>query len=350
MSGELTKVVQPLIKWFIQHKRPLPFRDTTDPYHIWISEVMLQQTQVKTVITYFEKWIKLFPTIDSLASASTTDVIKAWEGLGYYSRARNLQNGAKELVKNYNSKLPDKKEELLKIKGIGPYTSGAILNFAFRKKATLIDGNVKRVFSRLLRLDLDFSKEKSHNELSKIIYDILPQDEFWIFNEALMELGALVCKPKTPLCPLCPLKEHCMAFKKSDVLNYPKKIQREKTIKLYRLVFIFEHENQILIKKNNSNLMQDLFEFPFVELESFYNESDLKKALNMHLKTTPISSKALKKITHSFTRYRATLFPFHIKLDEKISWDNHSWFKKNDAFEKPFSAGHRKIKHQLNLT
>ena len=180
----------PLKKWFLIEQRDLPWRKINDPYAIWISEIMLQQTQVAVVIPYYLKWMQRFPTIQALAEAESDEVIKMWEGLGYYSRARNLHAGARYLIEFFGGILPNNESDLAKIKGLGPYTIGALLSFAFHQKKAAVDGNVMRVMARCYELDDDIAKSKTQKKIRHLVEEILPEDESWIVNEALIELGA----------------------------------------------------------------------------------------------------------------------------------------------------------------
>ena len=196
------KDIEALKAWFLKEKRDLPWRENASPYWVWVSEVMLQQTQVSVVVPYFIRWMKKFPTISALAAAQCEDVIKTWEGLGYYSRARNLHKGAQTIVSNYNGKLPKTRNELLAIKGLGLYTANAILAFAFKKKAAPVDGNVRRVLARYDGVYESIDKTKVQKEIQSRAEKLLPERQSYLISEALIELGALICKKKTQLCPM----------------------------------------------------------------------------------------------------------------------------------------------------
>ena len=331
--------------WFKNNYRDLPWRKTSDPYAIWVSEIMLQQTQVATVIAYYERWMKTFPTIEKLAHASIDQVIKLWEGLGYYSRARNLHAGAKQILKEYKGVFPKETEQLLSIKGIGPYTKGAILSFAFKKRSILVDGNVKRVISRFFDIELDFSVPKNHKYLEKLLESILPENEPWVFNEALMELGALVCSPKSTQCSSCPVQKMCAAFQKNKVEKLPIKVKRKKQIKLHRLVFVFYHHAHVLIQKNEEGIMQDLYEFPYHESSSSFK--DIDAFIENKLNVFPLKTQKLKKVIHGFTHHHVTLTPFYVELDNKPKNLEGYWVHQEELSKYPFSSGHRKILKQI---
>jgi len=198
-----------LLAWYRRHKRDLPWRRSRNPYHIWVSEIMLQQTRVDTVIPYFHRFIDKFPTIQALAEAPEDEVLKAWEGLGYYSRARNLQSAVREVQERYGGVVPDTKEKVSALKGVGPYTTGAILSIAYDKAEPAVDGNVMRVLSRYFLLEDDIMKPKTRVGMESLAQRLIPDGEASDFNQALMELGALVCTPKSPNCLTCPVMAGC---------------------------------------------------------------------------------------------------------------------------------------------
>ncbi|AEI39152.1 A/G-specific adenine glycosylase [Paenibacillus mucilaginosus] len=198
-----------LLSWYRRHKRDLPWRRSRNPYHIWISEIMLQQTRVETVIPYFHRFVDKFPTVEALAEAPEDEVLKAWEGLGYYSRARNLQSAVREVQERYGGVVPDTKEEVFALKGVGPYTAGAILSIAYNKPEPAVDGNVMRVLSRYFLIEEDIMKGSTRVLMEKLAKELIPEGAAGDFNQALMELGAMVCTPKSPHCLTCPVMLHC---------------------------------------------------------------------------------------------------------------------------------------------
>jgi len=221
MSKHNQDIQRKLLAWYDKTKRDLPWRNTKDPYSIWVSEIMLQQTQVKTVIPYYERWIKTLPTIDKLANAPEQKILKLWEGLGYYSRAKNLKKSAKIICKEMNGKLPNTVKNLQNLPGIGRYTAGAISSIAFGLKAPVLDGNVKRVLSRLFCINKNGTTSAYENCLWKKAENLLPVRRPGDFNQALMELGATVCIPGSPICQQCPLRTICKAFLKNKVNEFP---------------------------------------------------------------------------------------------------------------------------------
>lgn len=221
MSNVYQSIRRKLLDWYDKSKRNLPWRNTKDPYSIWISEVMLQQTQVKTVIPYYERWIETFPTLEKLAGAPEQKILKLWEGLGYYSRARNLKKAAQIITKELGGKVPNTVTDLQNLPGIGRYTADAIASIAFGLKTPVLDGNVKRVLSRLFCMNENGSTSASENRLWQRARDLLSVRRPGDFNQALMELGATICMPKSPTCPQCPLSTTCEAFLKGDPDLFP---------------------------------------------------------------------------------------------------------------------------------
>ena len=336
-----------LKSWFLKTKRSFPWRGIDNPYAVWVSEIMLQQTLASVVVPYFTRWISLFPDIPSLANASKEDVIKAWEGLGYYSRARNLHAGAKHLLAYNGGVMPSTLDELLRIPGIGDYTAGAILNFAFGKKAPAIDGNVTRVIARILALDKEVTTVKK--EIRLYVETILPETDPHIISEALIELGALVCK-KAPECVICPLRQNCNAYQNGQERLLPVVKQREKTIFIDRIVLVIEHKGNILLRKGaHGQIMQDLYEFPFFEEEGD-KESNARRFFETHFNFQGELVKVLKKEKHTFTKYNVTLHPFYFSAKSIHDVEGYVWMPIETLHTLPFSSGHRRLLKPLNTS
>lgn len=257
-----------LIGWFADEQRELPWRKDQDPYKVWVSEIMLQQTRVDTVIPYFNSFLENFPTIEALANADEEKVLKAWEGLGYYSRVRNLQSAVREVHENYGGKVPDSPEEISSLKGVGPYTAGAILSIAYGKPEPAVDGNVMRVLSRILLIWDDIAKPFSRKIFEEAVRKLISHENPSFFNQALMELGALICTPTSPSCLLCPVRDHCQAFHEGVQNELPVKTKKKKQRNVQLAAGIFTNEEgKILIRKRpESGLLANLWEFPTVEL------------------------------------------------------------------------------------
>ncbi len=337
-----------LKRWFLQCRRPLPWRENSSPYAVWVSEIMLQQTRACVVIPYFERWIRLFPTVKSLASASIEQVIKAWEGLGYYSRARYLHLGARYLMKMHKGEIPEDADALKKVKGIGPYTVGAIQSFAFKKRAAAIDGNVLRVFSRLFAIEEPIHLTKVRQQIETLVLQLLPKQNPWIVMEAFIELGALVCQ-KRAKCFICPLQTSCLAYQHRKTDHFPQKEKKYPITFLHRLVCVICHQNSVLLKKGErGKVMADLFEFPYIEASSPIRDiTNWYEAIQAHF-FSPLSYRCpLPEVSHRFTRYQAFLYP-HIWFAPKPFFiDRYQWVLIKDLEQKPFSSGHRHVLTQL---
>lgn len=258
-----------LLDWYRVHKRDLPWRRSRNPYHIWISEVMLQQTRVDTVIPYFHRFIEQFPTIEALADAPEENVLKAWEGLGYYSRARNLQSAVREVKERYGGVVPNTKEEISSLKGVGPYTAGAVLSIAYNKPEPAVDGNVMRVLSRYFLIQDDIMKMSTRVGMERLIYELIPQGMAGDFNQALMELGATVCTPKAPHCLTCPVMETCVGRQEGMELSLPVKTKAKPPRPERRLAALIEgsgeHEGKLLVRRRPAEgLLAKMWELPHV--------------------------------------------------------------------------------------
>ncbi|MFF3924472.1 A/G-specific adenine glycosylase [Paenibacillus lactis] len=262
-----------LLNWYDVNKRDLPWRRSRDPYHIWVSEIMLQQTRVDTVIPYFHRFIERFPTIEALADAPEDDVLKCWEGLGYYSRARNLQSAARQITEQYGGVMPSGKEEVAGLKGVGPYTAGAIRSIAFNIPAAAVDGNVMRVLSRYFLIEDDIMKIKTRTRMEELVLTLVPEGRASDFTQALMELGALICTPKSPKCLVCPVMEHCAGRLEGKEESLPVKTKAKPPRPEHRLAAIVEgtgvHEGKILIRKRPaSGLLAGMWELPHIDVPS----------------------------------------------------------------------------------
>ncbi len=334
--------------WFQREKRSLPWRESPSPYAVWVSEVMLQQTQVKVVIPYFYRWMEAFPTISALASASIDEVIKKWEGLGYYARARNLHKGAKYVMEHYRGSLPETKSQLLQIPGLGPYTSAAILNFAFHHKSAAVDGNVLRVMTRLLGIEDDISKVSTVNSIRNKLEQLLPDREPWVVSEALIELGAIICK-KQPSCERCPVARSCHANLHSKQASLPFNSKKTVPTSLHRAALIISHEDRYLIQRGEAGrIMADLHYFPFIEteLKEFcLDEIQESAASKYSLDLAPI--RTLPSLTHSFTRYLVTLTPCLFFARKAPDIKGFQWRERKDLKSLAFCSGHREIARQL---
>ncbi len=337
-----------LTRWYIKHKRDLPWRLTRDPYKIWVSEIMLQQTTVNTVIAYYERWIKTFPTVHDLARAPLQTVLKQWQGLGYYNRAKNLHKAALVLINEHKGILPKDPQVIRSLSGFGPYTTGSVLSIAYDIPLTIIDANVRRVVMRLLALP-GIADTKQDKKINEFLLKVLPKKGVGDFNQALMELGALVCRTKEPVCILCPLTGYCQVYKegKQEIIPQTKK----KVIKdIQAVIAIIKKGNNYFIQKRPSKgLLADLWEFPGGKVRP--RESKVKaltRELNEELGVQVKSSKHLFDVKHFYTQFRVNLSVFACSLDKEPKIDpTHKWVSFKDFSKYPMPSGTAKIIEKL---
>ena len=268
-----------LTNWYSINKRNLPWRRTQDPYQIWLSEIILQQTQVNQGLPYFERFIEQFPTVHDLARASESEVLKLWQGLGYYSRARNLHHTAKQVVAELNGVFPNNYEDLKQLKGVGDYTASAIASICFDEPSAVVDGNVFRFLARYYGIQTPINTTKGFKEFKELAQAILPDQNCGEHNQAIMEFGARQCKPSSPLCHSCPLSSSCVAFEKDLISMLPVKLKKTKVKKRFfnYLVFISEKGETVIQQRKNKGIWQNLYEFPLIETTNEIALSDLTK-------------------------------------------------------------------------
>ncbi|TVQ03567.1 MAG: A/G-specific adenine glycosylase [Balneolaceae bacterium] len=306
-----------LAAWYQANKRDLPWRRTDDPYKIWVSEIMLQQTRVETVIPYFRRFVEVFPTVFHLAAASQQQVLKCWEGLGYYSRGRNLHQAAKTVVEDFDGKIPSTHKEISKLKGIGPYSAAAILSIAFNRKYAVVDGNVIRVITRFYGIPDDIRKETTKKHVQELADDLIDGNNPGDFNQAVMELGALICTPKNPACHLCPVSQYCISLQRmeTDVIPY-KSPSKKIPHKEIAVGLIVNEKNELLIAlRPNNSMLGGLWEFPGGKREQ--NETlqetvirELKEELGVDVE---IYSK-FRDLKHTYSHFKITLHAFWCKI------------------------------------
>lgn len=350
MEGKVKEFQKDLLSWFEKEKRSLPWRENRDPYRIWVSEIMLQQTRVDTVIPYYYRFMERFPSIKDLAEADLEEVYRVWEGLGYYSRAKNLHTAVREVNEQYGGVVPDTPEEIHKLKGIGPYTAGAILSIAYGQPEPAVDGNVMRVLSRIFLIQEDITKTKTRKLFEDLVRKIIYKGNPSYFNQALMELGALVCTPKSPKCLACPVHIHCQAVKEGmqEELPIKKKSKKGKSVEM-AVGLVRNSENQWLIcKRPPEGLLANLWEFPGVEGTTDQMQEELSRYLhrNFGVKSLPEEEEVLN-YSHVFShlQWNIHLYPcLMIGLENHM---NHSleykWVTIDEMEYFPFSASHRKI-------
>lgn len=287
MKENLEEIVEPLLKWYEENKRILPWREDKNPYHVWISEIMLQQTRIEAVKKYYTNFMKELPTIESLANVPEEKLLKLWEGLGYYSRAKNLKKAAQRIIEEYNGIMPKTYDELLKLSGIGQYTAGAIASICYNEKVTAVDGNVLRVISRVTGSKKDVLLPNTKKEVENSLKKIMPKQS-GSFNEALMELGEIICLPNgEPKCLQCPLQQLCIAYKENLIESIPVRIKKMKRKKEEKTVFIFiTNEGKMAIqKRKEKGLLSGMYQLPNVS--GYYSIKELEnilKSWNIHPK------------------------------------------------------------------
>ncbi len=339
-----------LLSWFADHERDLPWRRTYEPYHVWVSEIMLQQTQMDRVVGYFSRFIKRFPDITSLAQCEEDELLKMWEGLGYYSRARNLHKAA-QIINKQGAVLPDSYQQLLQLPGIGPYTASAIMAIAFNKPYTVLDANVERLFARLMDLEKPVKEKRTINLIRSQVEQLLPKKRARDFNQALMEFGALVCKPGIPDCGVCPFQDGCQALKVGTVGERPVLPVRKKTILINMACGLVQRDGKFLIQKRQSNdVWANLWEFPGGCLED--GESPEQAVVREYQEETELDvvpSGKIATVQHSYMNYRVTLHGFFCDLPpnqgEPIlhAAQEARWVNLKDLDNFAFPSGHRKL-------
>jgi A/G-specific adenine glycosylase len=268
--------VSALLEWYSLNKRLLPWRETRDPYFIWLSEILLQQTRVSQGLPYYERFVQEFPDIHALANANEQEVLRLWQGLGYYSRARNMHAAARSIINEWNGALPNNYKDLLKLKGVGSYTAAAIASFAFNEKVAVLDGNVFRVLSRVFGIDTDIASNKGMQEFTLLANKILPSKNADTYNQSIMEFGALHCTPQTPSCDSCPVGDICIAKKHSLQGVLPVKIKKLKKKNRYFNYLVLRDKNKIYLKeREEKDIWKGLYEFHLMEEAEIYNIENL---------------------------------------------------------------------------
>lgn len=338
-----------LLEWYYANKRDLPWRKDQDPYRVWVSEIMLQQTKVDTVIPYFHNFLSKFPTVHALAAADEQEVLKAWEGLGYYSRARNLQHAVREVVEHYGGQVPDNPKELESLKGIGSYTKGAILSIAFNQPEPAVDGNVMRVFSRVLNIDDDIALPKTKKLFEAITREVISHEDPSSFNQAIMDLGATICTPKSPACLICPVQEYCQGYKLGVEQQLPIKSKAKKNKKMpYAVLLIRNEQGEIAIEQRpDDGLLANLWQFPMVPIQEmsveliedwFYAQYGMR--INLGEKQADLK--------HVFSHLTWELNIFHAKLEHDTRKEEKIVFVTEDELNSyPFPVSHLKMREYL---
>ncbi|SDP62797.1 A/G-specific adenine glycosylase [Desulforhopalus singaporensis] len=354
-------IVTELLSWFFRVKRDLPWRSTYDPYHVWVSEIMLQQTQMERGIRYFLEWIERFPDLVSVAQAPEQEILKMWEGLGYYSRARNLHRAAKIMIREHGGVVPCSSAALIGLPGIGPYTAAAIASIAGNEDIAAVDANVCRVFSRLFDIAEPIKTSKARNRISSLAEELLPRGRARQFNQALMDLGGLVCTPKIPRCSDCPLHKECRACNNGLVQLRPVKSPGVQAKEIHRVVGLIHHDERIFIQQRGvGGVWPHLWEFPGTDLQGRRQKVDEEKVRKLLRRSIfdetglavtvhdPVAS-----VRHQYTSNRVVLDCYFCSLTRQDhvpvlrSAVNSSWVAPDQLEHYSFPAGPRKILEQL---
>ncbi len=335
---KIEKVIKPLLSWFQKNKRILPWREDKNPYHVWISEIMLQQTRIEAVKEYYARFMKELPDVKSLATISEEKLLKLWEGLGYYSRAKNLKKAAMMIESDYGGEMPHHFEELRKLPGIGDYTAGAISSICFNEKVTAVDGNVLRVISRIIGSKKDVLLPETKKEVEQMLLKVIPSAS-GDFNEGLMELGETICVPNgEPLCEKCPLRKSCFACENHMASELPVRIKKVKRKQVEKTVFLFiTKEGKVAIeKREEKGLLSGMYQFPNVD--AFLDEKAIKEnAKKWNLKVNQIAF--LKDAKHVFTHIDWYMKGFKVLVEaenEKYLWVSMEELKEKYALPTAF--------------
>lgn len=331
----IAQLVRPLLDWFYGHARILPWREEPTPYRVWVSEIMLQQTRVEAVKPYFERFVSTLPDVRALAECPEEDLLKLWEGLGYYNRVRNMQIAAREIMEQYGGELPASYESLLKLKGIGHYTAGAVSSIAYGIPMPAVDGNVLRVISRVAADDGDIMKQSVKNNMEQVLEQVMPEQEAGAFNQALMELGATVCLPNgAPKCEQCPWNEVCLAKKEDRISELPvKKKAPKRKIEQRTILLIRDGDRIILRKRPKKGLLAGMYEFPN-ELGQMEEKEAVAYARGLGLE--PVRVEKLADAKHIFSHVEWRMCGYMIRVSALAEEDKELIFAEAEDFKRKY--------------
>lgn len=348
-----------LMDWYDKNARVLPWRFSATPYQVLVSEFMLQQTQVDTVLPYYERFLQVFPSLKALAAADEQAVLKLWEGLGYYRRALNLHRSARKVVERFDGELPSNRDDLLKLPGIGPYTAAAIASIAFGEPVAAVDGNIRRVYARLFAVEGALGEKDTEEQLQSLAADSLLQERPGDFNQALMDLGAMICLPRKPLCELCPLLEVCLAYEKGMVAALPRRTPKPKVPHLTIVAAVIQDGEKVLIaQRAKGDLLGGMWEFPGGKLEKSdaSMEVGLKREIMEELGVLIDVGEPFGVYKHAYTHYKITLHAFLARLIAGESLDHprskpetemFAWVLPGDLSNYPMGKVDRQIAEKL---
>lgn len=313
-----------LLQWYLQNKRDLPWRNTTNPYPIWLSEIMLQQTRVAQGLPYFLSFMEHFPTVFDLANADEQTVLKLWQGLGYYSRARNMHKTAQYIATNLDGNFPDNYKDLLNLKGVGEYTAAAIASFSYNEVVPVVDGNVFRVLSRYFDVETDIASATAKKEFTALANELIPKDNPAFFNQAIMEFGALQCVPKNPNCQVCVFNDSCAALQKKKVALLPVKLKKTKVINRYfnYIVFSDSDSKTLIEQRTEKGIWQNLYEFPVVETANEVDFSTISETIRntfVDKNIVLITQYNDIQIIHKLSHQKLHIYFYKVEVDEKLA-------------------------------
>lgn len=317
---------QALLDWFSKNQRDFPWRKNYDAYSVWICEVMAQQTRMDQLLPYYEHFLKKFPNVHALANAPYADVLKSWEGLGYYSRAKNLHIAAKQIVKEHDGKIPPNKAELLELSGFGPYIASAVASIAFEQDVVVVDGNVLRVMARFWGDKSDIRENNTKKKFEEQLQKILPIGKARYFNQAIMELGALVCVPDKPLCANCPLQSNCKAFANNAQDSLPVKSPKKKPAQKHFALAVIENDSKLLVSQRSEKLLSDMWELPLIEYQPLMDsKKEIEKKLTQKLGATIQLGTEVGTVHHQYTHLTQFVHVFSAQLMEKYPPVGFEW-------------------------
>jgi len=352
LSSSFETAQAKLLNWYHQNKRMLPWRlsgrSPLSPYAVWVSEIMLQQTRVETVIPYYEKWLRLFPTVEALAQASEHNVLNAWEGLGYYSRARNFYKAAKLVVEKYNGELPRDLDELRKLPGIGRYTVGALASIVFGMDEPALDGNLKRVYARLFDVSEPVDSLAGEKILWKLAKDNLPKGKAADFNQALMDLGAMICVPKNPRCLICPVMKDCQArINGTQDLRPVKKLKKAVPQYIHVAAVVIKRGKVLLAQRPSSGLLGGMWEFPNRRVDQDPAKA-LVKVLKSGYNLKVRKKEAIGIVQHAYTHFKVTVHAFRCDLLSIPKAKNLKWVVLTELDDYPMGKVDRQIAKRIH--
>ena len=350
---QVDRIAPVILDWYDRHARRLPWRDQPTPYRVWISEIMLQQTRVETVLPYFERWMQRFPTLQALAEASEQDVLKAWEGLGYYSRARNLYRAARLVMEQYNGRIPGEREQLEKLPGIGRYTAGAIASIAFGKDEPALDANIRRVLARVFNVTVPARSPEGERLLWQFAGATLPAGRAGDYNQAIMDLGSSICTPRAPACLICPINVFCEAFRLGVQEQRPV-LDAKPAVPHYTVTAaVIHHDEDILIARRPENgLLGGLWEFPGGKLEPGESLPEgLRREIMEELGVPVTVGEPFGVYRHGYTHFKVTLHAFHCRIEAGEPQPLHAseirWVPPDALHTFPMGKIDRQIAHRL---